>query len=214
MNYQKAIKATIYTAVSVWAVLLLKNGETFHSSALKPLSTVTSVVIWLAVAFDLFVWKLPFLQGWLVKRPVLDGTWRVALQSNWVSPETGRVIPPIHCYMIVRQTLTSLSMRLLTQESESVLLGAELITTADGLYRITGVYENTPAVQYRHRSEIHFGAIWLAIARDNGVAKMEGHYWTDRDTKGFLLLTERRPEKVQSFQAAEKIYSVTAGPTV
>ena len=66
-NYVKAI---IYTAVAVWAVVLLVTGQKLSSDLLRPLSTVTSVVVLLSIAFELWLWKLPFLHGWLVKRPV------------------------------------------------------------------------------------------------------------------------------------------------
>jgi hypothetical protein len=75
------IKAIIYTAVAVWAIALLVTGQRLSSDLLRPLSVVTSIVVLLAIAFELWLWKLPFLHGWLVKRPVLTGTWRAELRS-------------------------------------------------------------------------------------------------------------------------------------
>lgn len=37
----------------------------------KPFSTVVGVVAFLLAAFDLFLWRLSWLQGWFVKRPHL-----------------------------------------------------------------------------------------------------------------------------------------------
>jgi hypothetical protein len=65
--------------------------------------------------------------------------------------------------MVVRETFSSLSMRLLTEESSSELVGTEIVCSAVGLYCGSGVYCNEPRFQARGRSEIHYGAVWLKI---------------------------------------------------
>jgi hypothetical protein len=65
------VKAIMYTAVTVWAIALLVTGQKLSSDLLRPLSVVTSIVVLLSIAFELWLWKLPFLHGWLVKRPVI-----------------------------------------------------------------------------------------------------------------------------------------------
>ena len=65
--------------------------------------------------------------------------------------------------MVVRQTFSTLSMRLMTEESSSELVGTEIICSADGLYCISGVYRNEPRFQVRDRSEMHYGAVWLKV---------------------------------------------------
>ena len=54
------VKAIIYTAVAIWAIVLLVTGQKLSSDLLRPLSTVTSVVVLLSIAFELWLWKLPF----------------------------------------------------------------------------------------------------------------------------------------------------------
>jgi hypothetical protein len=112
------VTAIIYAAVFIWAIALLVTGQKLSSDLLRPLSTVTSIVALLSIVFELWLWKLPFLHGWLVKRPVLTGTWRAELRSNW-KDAGGVSIPPIEAYVVVRQTLLNLSLRLLTKESTS-----------------------------------------------------------------------------------------------
>jgi len=60
------VKAIIYTAVAVWAIVLLVSGQKLSSNLLRPVSMVTSIVVLLSIAFELWLWKLPFLHGWLV----------------------------------------------------------------------------------------------------------------------------------------------------
>ena len=200
------VKAIIYTAVAAWAIILLVTGQQITSDLLRPLSAVTSFVVLLAIAFELWLWKLPILHGWLVKRPVIEGTWRAEVCSNWKDPATGAVIPPVEGYVVIRQSLLNLSLRLLTKESSSRLVGTEIVCSVDGLYCVSGVYENEPRFQVRSRSEIHYGAVWLQVIQ-TPVKMLEGHYWTDRNTAGEMRLSDRRKPKFQDFDSAQAFYA-------
>ncbi|MGO9240140.1 MAG: hypothetical protein ACLQBJ_04945 [Bryobacteraceae bacterium] len=199
------VKAIIYTAVAVWAIVLLVSGQRLSSDLLRPASTVTSVVVLLSIAFDLWLWKLPLLHGWLVRRPVIEGTWRAELRSDW-KDASGNAIPPVQGFMVIRQTFMNLSLRLLTEESSSHLVATEVVRTVDGLYCVSGVYRNEPRYEHRGHSPIHYGAIWLQLI-ETPTQMLEGHYWTDRNTAGDLRLTERQRKKFQDFQSAQVHYA-------
>jgi predicted pore-forming effector associated with SMODS systems len=211
MAAERYIKALIYIAVLAWTVILYINHEAIQSVWLKSLSTVTTVVLYAAMAFDLWLWKIPFLHGWFVKRPVIDGTWKVEIRSNWIDPATGARILPVEGYMVVRQTLTALSLRLLTEESSSELIGTEIVCSSDGLYCISGIYRNEPRFEVRHRSAIHYGALWLRIS-DDPVKKITGHYWTDRETAGEITFSDRHKKSFQTFEAAQTYYKQLPAP--
>src|SRR4051812_17596468 len=132
MTAQRYVKAIIYTAVLAWTVILYVHHEAIKTAWLQHLSTVITIVIYAVIAFDLWLWKLPLLHDWFVKRPVIDGTWAVQIRSNWIDPQTQATIPPIEAYMVVRQTLSTLSMRLFTSQSHSELVGTEIVCSADG----------------------------------------------------------------------------------
>jgi hypothetical protein len=66
-------------------------------------------------------------------------------------------------YVVVRQTFLNLSLRLMTKESSSHLVGTEIVCSVNGLYCVSGVYRNEPRYQDRSHSEIHFGAVWLQV---------------------------------------------------
>jgi hypothetical protein len=137
--------------------------------------------------------------------PVIDGTWRAELHSNW-NDAAGAPIRPIRGYMVIRQTFLNLSLRLLTEESSSHLVGTEIVCTVDGLYCVSGVYRNEPRYQERGHSPIHYGAVWLQVI-EKPVHMLEGHYWTDRNTAGELRLTDRHKQKFQDFKAAQSHYA-------
>jgi len=206
MASEKYIKAILYVAVAAWAVVLLASGQTPTSGLLKPLSTVTTVVVFATLAFDLWLWKIPLLHDWFVKRPVIDGTWKVEIRSNWKNPATGARIAPVEGYMVIRQTFSTLSLRLLTEESSSELVGTEIVCTVDGLYCLSGVYRNEPRFEVRERSAIHYGAVWLRII-DEPLKKVIGHFWTDRETAGEMELSHRQKKSFQTFQSAQAYYS-------
>ncbi len=205
MSYQRYIKAIIYISVLAWTAVLWVHGDVIQSSWFKPLSTVITVVLYAVMAFDLWLWKLQFL-SWFVKRPVIDGTWKVQIQSTWIDPVKNEQIEPILAFMAVKQTLSTLNMRLMTAESTSNLVGTEIVCSPDGLYCISGVYRNDPRFEVRFRSEIHYGGLWLQVAEDDNAKTITGHYWTDRKTAGSMVLTDRKTREFQSFAAAKAAF--------
>ena len=213
MVTQRYIKAIIYLAVLIWTVILLANHEAIKSTWLAPLSIVTTVVLYAVMAFDLWLWKLPFLHGWFVKRPVIDGTWKVVFRADYVNPTTQEPTPPIEGFMLVKQTHSSLSMRLFTAESSSELVGNDMVCATDGSYCVSGVYRNEPRHEVRHRSPIHYGGLWLkVIERPN--QELIGHYWTDRKTAGEIELTKRQKQSFQTYQAAKLHFDQLPTPQI
>src|SRR5262249_31660926 len=106
MKIHITVRAILYSAVAVWALLLYAGGQDVSSDLLTPLSAVTTVLVFAVMAFDLWLWKFRLLHGWFVKRPVIDGTWKAELKTNW-SPSQGQEERPIEGYMVVRQTFSS-----------------------------------------------------------------------------------------------------------
>jgi hypothetical protein len=209
MIADRYIKAIIYVTVLVWTVVLYANHEAIKPAWLQPLSTVITIVLYVVMAFDLWLWKIPFLHSWFVKRPVIDGTWKVEIRSNWKDQATGAGIAPVEGYMVIRQTFSALSLRLLTEESSSELVGTEIVCSADGLYCVSGVYRNEPRFQVRETSAIHYGAVWLRIIEEP-LKQVIGHYWTDRGTAGEMELNNRQRKSFQTFQSARAYYGQLA----
>lgn len=199
------LTTVILVAALIWGALLILDGVLVSPSWLRHLSVVTGVLLLLLTIFDLYLWRLAIFRSWFVKRPLIDGTWKAQLQSNWVDPQTGQVKPPIDAFMVVRQTFSRMSLRLLTAESQSELLGAEVVRADDGSYRIIGVYRNEPRLGVRERSQIHYGGLVLQVI-GSPPERLTGHYWTDRDTKGELALFERRAAHVDDIVAGEGLY--------
>lgn len=184
-------------AVLVWGGVLAAQGVCFTwddlGQHLAPFSTVVTVLVSLAFALDRWLWHAPTLHGWFVKRPDLRGTWKVTLQSDWKDPSTEEGIPPITCFMGVKQTLSTLKMHLMTPESESWFVADAIRPSPNGEgYEVIGVYTNKPDVLLRGvRSEIHLGSLVLHThGPENRPGSLTGEYWTERKTTGKMVLED------------------------
>lgn len=193
-------------AALIWGILLVViSGVAVSISWIRYLSTVTGALLFLLSVFNVWLWRLPILQGWFVKRPNIHGTWHTIVHSDWIDPSTGKAIEPIECYMAIRQTYSSLSMRLMTSESASELIGSEIISFWDGTFCIAGIYRNEPKQLIRDGSPTHNGAILLQVI-GRPPTGLKGHYWTDRNTSGEIELISRRSKIYHDFEMANNAF--------
>lgn len=200
------ITCLLALTVATWAISLLVMGIPFTWDHAKPFGVTVTVLATAMIIFDRWAWKFGICKGWLVRRPYLQGTWRGVLQSSYVDPKTGSQIPPIDCVVVIRQTFAGLSLRLFTKESSSFLITQSLTCKDDGIFELAAMYRNTPGIELRGvRSEIHYGALLLEV-RGDPPTELNGHYWTDRATKGSLILSDRRTKLVGGFVEGASLF--------
>jgi len=121
----------------------------------------------------LFGWWLYERWGWrwgplhavgLLSTPVVIGTWRGTLESFWKDPKTGELPAPKTVYLTIAQTVTSVSVRLLTDESSSEQVAGAITRAESGFPAISYNYRNKPQLELRQtRSPIHYGAAVIEI---------------------------------------------------
>ncbi len=200
------LSVLLVLAVIVWGGSLRVLGIPISWEYFKPYTITLTILTAGVVLFDRWLWKWFIFRGWFVNQPNLKGTWQVKLVSNYRDPATDEPIDPIDAVMVVRQTFSELSMRLLTRESSSKLVASNLIANSDGTFDIVGVYQNEPQILLRGaRSEIHFGALKLELHEERAES-LKGHYWTDRETKGSITLSNRKKELVSSYAEAADLF--------
>lgn len=155
--------------------------------------------------FNKYLWAWRIFKGWFVNRPDIRGTWCVQLNSSWCNPDTGETTPPIRAYAVIRQSLTSLSFRLMTSESRSVLVAHSIEQQeSDDLFKLVGVYRNEPKIELQGvRSEIHHGSFALDIHGSPAI-ELNGFYWTDRATKGSMILSKKVEKLYDTYEQADK----------
>lgn len=200
------LSTILIVAAVLWGAVLVFAGVAIKVTWFQPFSVVVGVLVLILAAFDLWLWRFSWLRGWFVKRPCIRGTWKATLQSQWTDPETGEAPPAIEAYIAIRQTYSLLSIRLMTQESASELLGADMVCAADGTCRVAGVYRNEPRLAVRERSQMHYGAVLLEVEGDPPV-RLAGHYWTDRNSRGELVTGAYENAVFPNFDAAREAFS-------
>lgn len=198
------ISSFVGFTILVWLTALWVQGmPVLSTDFLKPFGIVVGATTIVAGLFDRYAWAWGAFRGWYVKRPDLRGTWRVAMQTSWES-DAGVPGGPIHGYAVVRQTLTTLSVRLMTSESRSRLVAHSLRQEEDGVFVLDAVYRNEPDIELQGvRSDIHHGAFTLQVY-GSPPEELRGHYWTDRLTRGSMELTLRSPRLFETFESAEQ----------
>lgn len=200
------LSAIIALAAFVWGVALWASGVPVTKEMLYVFGTVTSVVGIALLVFDRWVWRLSILHPWFVTVPNLNGTWKAKIQSTWINPDTQQGIPPIEAFLVIRQTHSSLSVRLMTPESSSECCAAKILRASDGIYQAVCIYRNEPQHEVRHRSEVHYGGMRLHIA-ERYPATIRADYWTDRKTTGDIQMSDRRRKLCGSYQEAQGLYA-------
>lgn len=199
------LKLLVALGGGIWALSLSGNGWVIPASFFAPMSKVAMALSLVLVAFDKWLWHLPGVRS-MVGRPYLTGTWRGTLDSDWEDPASGRRVGPIPVFAVVRQSFSSLHVRVLTRESQSQTLAASLLKDPDGQMSVAGVYRNVPRQSARNRSEIHIGGLLLNF-QGSPSPRMSGHYWTDRATAGELSLALVSRSAADDFVSAEALAS-------
>lgn len=158
----------------------------FHK-AITHVSTTISINIILWMIFIAWAWKLKIFYPWLVPFPNLSGYWEGSIKSNWKQKE----LEPIPIEVSITQNFFNVQVRIKTKESRSYSIGASFdIDNERGFQQLFYTYLNTPKAGVRERSEIHYGSTILNFDGFK-VTKMDGEYWTDRETTGEIALTKK-----------------------
>lgn len=153
------------------AVLAIASWITSGVLNLEPAKYLSGAVFVATAVFtlwDLWLWRLPWLQ--LIPGVPLSvrGTWKGILESTWVAA-SGQQIAPKDAYLVVRQTFGQVHVTLLTNESksESSLAG---VTKTDGLSVLHYLFFNKPKMKHETISRMHHGSTTLEISGKAGPA--------------------------------------------
>jgi hypothetical protein len=183
--------AILGLAFTVYAIIfaLTQNFDSIDfQKALTHVSTTISINIILWMIFIAWAWKWKIFYPWLVPFPNLSGKWEGTVKSNWKEKE----LEPIPIEVSITQNFFNIQVRIKTNESRSYSIGASFdIDNERGFQQLFYTYLNTSKAGVRERSEIHYGSTILNFDGFN-VTKMDGEYWTDRETTGEITLTKKK----------------------
>lgn len=196
----------VVTAIVV-LVFVVGTWQTSGELDLDWLKFFSAAVLIATVSFSL--WDLWLWRTWVFQRIPgvprrVRGTWRGVLTSFWVDPATGQSPPPKEVYLVVRQTATFVSVKLLTDESRSSSSLAA-VTAVDGTIELVYLYLNQPDAGVEHRSRMHHGSVRLDVS-GQPAGRLKGRYWTDRDSKGELDFTKWHRHLADDFDEAVPLF--------
>ncbi len=201
INPQLAPYIQFGTFVAIWIGILYMSDPSLRIdlSAIKKLPQAIGFYAVVYVVFARWIWRLPFLQSWLIPFPDLEGTWQGTLRTTWRDPETDMSLGSIPAILVIRQTLTSVNCVLHTEESVSYSSAALLTEDNDNkVKQLSFNYANRPRATVRDRSEQHDGAAILNIISTPN-RELRGEYWTNRKTTGEMTFVFKSKHLAESF---------------
>ena len=191
--------------VAVFAGGIWLSGGQLHSQWLRFYGAAVFLATVALSLWESYFWRLPLVQRIGAVPPNLRGTWKGTLTSLWIDPKTGIPLPPKTAYLVVRQRASSVSVTLITDESRSSSYMGQ-VDTIDGNTVLSYSYRNRPSPLVESRSRLHHGTALLDVS-GRPVDRLEGRYWTDRDSKGELGFSTHSKFFVNDFMSAERLWS-------
>lgn len=180
------IQLTSFAVIWIAVLFVSRSNLAIGWEALKKLPDVVTIYVILALIFTKWAWRFRIFKGWLVPLPDLQGTWRGTLASTWVDPLTltGQKISPKDMTLVIKQSFSSVSVVMFTNESDSYSTTAQINEDDEsGIFRLSYNYTNRSKANVRDKSPIHDGAAILRFVTQPD-KKLEGEYWTSRKTTG------------------------------
>lgn len=202
-NIRKEIKVWLQLGsfVVIWVSVLLvsKVPLVIGLTAIKKLPDAITIYVILALIFTKWAWRFPIFKGWLVPFPDIEGTWKGTFQSTWVDSISDQKIPSKAVTIAIKQTFSSISCVMYTDESDSYSTTAQIIEDDEsGVFRLSYNYTNRSHANVRDRSAIHDGAAILKIILKPEM-KLDGEYWTSRKTTGDISVKFISKKIAQNF---------------
>jgi hypothetical protein len=200
----------IFTSLSIvigaviWFSLYLYHSfEVSSFDSLKSLNAgITSAGLFWFGYFKL-AWKWPCVRR-LLYRPDVSGTWLGEFKSDWKN-EQGIENPPRKFVLVVRQNWFSISVRAYTdrQKTESYV-ETLIIDDSKGVKLLAYLFSEKRVGAGDHGTRQ--GAAELDLIEDVTTKILEGHFWTQAKTRGYIKVRlASHSNLMESFdQAIEK----------
>lgn len=199
----RRVQLVAVVVVLVFAGGIALSGDEVKSDWLRFFGAAVFAAVLILSAWEQFVWKWPPAQRFRNVPTNLNGTWKGTLTSLWEAPD-GSPVPPKDAYLVVRQTASTASVVLLTDESRSRSSLAAVQSGEDGV-QLNYIFLNSPAPRHEVQSRMHRGGAVLDVSGRPAVS-IEGRYWTDRESRGELSFSEHSRLHADSVDAASALF--------
>lgn len=199
------VSAAAWFALAYFSGLDLSKAQDFFGLFPK----VVSIDLIIVAVFVKWGWKLKVFRGWLVPFPNLNGTWIGSIYSDWKDPATGSKPPSIPVMLTVSQSFFHISCVMRTSEMESYSYSEGfLIDSERQLKKVAYSYSSKPRLSLSERSIPHDGTALFQII-EKPKLKLVGRYWTERLTKGEIMLEHHANELLEELPDSFGVHPVT-----
>lgn len=172
-----------------------------------PIMVTVDLALW--EAFRRWFWRWRFFRPWLVRVPNLNGEWHGTIRPNEDDPATEGATA-IQATLAIRQTLTGITCIVRTAEMKSASFVAGFRIDPDQqLSELSYSYQSVPRSSVRQRSAPHYGTALLEF-HNECPARLEGEYWTSRNTSGEITFRFSPQDTEATLPVAEVSHPVGA----
>lgn len=196
-NYKTFIQLIVTLSIIIFLIIHFgcrnygKEGPWGIESVWGDIGFTTAIVGALAVAFNLILWRIPWV-GRKLHTPNIRGEWSGKGKSSFNDTKYEFTVK-------INQTFLSTHVHGYFEKSRSdsfsfVFIHDETFDRTMFVYS----YQNDPQLEYRNKAEkgeeeglnIHYGTTKLDIDYAD-LNKLTGNYWNDRNCTGSLVLTKQ-----------------------
>lgn len=197
------VKIAAYVAFALISLVSLINGFQLPGLWARAVSSVPLIVVALFAVFDNWAWK-----WWIIpkvtQRPILHGTWHGHLASTWAPDGQKPGDNRYEAFLVITQSFTSIQILLITLESKSRSVIADIVKNGPEDFSIFYHYGNTPRIEVREGSPIHMGGTSFEVF-DVRPQELEGEYWTSRKSGGSMAFKRISNKRIGSFTDGKKL---------
>lgn len=196
ISHRTVIKLGAYALSAIYTVVLFLIHAPIPSIDAKLLAAAPTAIIILFGLFDAVLWRRFPIRYLIRNRLQSGGTWVGLLDSSYSAA--------VPIALVIRQTFTTINIQLISEESRSRSLMAEIIRYAKDDFAVQYIYQSQPRSEFRANSSIHFGGSTIEVTSVEP-RHLRGEYWTDRSTNGSFTVERRSTKIVGSLVEAQSL---------
>ena len=198
------VRTTAYIAIGVYSAIFLVYGISLPDNAARILGFLPTVSVLLFGAYDTHVWHWgPLLR--VARQPYLVGTWHGELISYRRDVDGAPIKSSHEVYFVIRQTLTTISITMISAESKSRSAAAQVVQHQAEDFSIQYQYQNEPRLEFRQAgSSTHTGGSSIEIGGLRP-ATFTGEYWTARETRGTYRASRLGNGLINTFEEGRRL---------
>ncbi len=203
----RLIRVSMVVAFFVAVLILLFRLSALQATPLKVLvqtaSTAIGIPPLLVLAFSKLNWTHPWL-AFLLGRRMVHGLWWGELYTEFRSADTAQPMAPIQIAFVIKQTYFFLTIQSYTamQPAHSTL-ETLVVEPRSARAQLQYVFEMQRLYLGENKITTGYGNLRLT----SGDSRLEGHYWTNSPTRGWvqLALITRNCDGIDSFADAQRV---------